>query len=92
MDVEKCLTVAQDFVRRNIGELWKIIGVTPREDGWTVKVEIIEEDEYMRRHGRDELLAEYDVDVDQHFEIVSYRRTGFRHRGEIPTSEGTQED
>lgn len=84
MSVEKCLTVAEDFARRVVGQVWKIIGVVPRQDGWIVRVEVVEEDEYMRRHGRDELLAEYEIEVSPGFEIVSFSRTGFRHRGEIP--------
>ena len=67
-----------------------VTGVCPQDDGWLINVEIIEEDEYMRKRGRREIVGIYGVQMDRNFNVISFKRQGLKERGTI-MSEDSEE-
>jgi len=57
--------------------------VTEVQDGWRALVEVIEEDEYMRRRGRKDLIGVYEIVLDNDLGVRSYQRKELRERGTI---------
>jgi Gas vesicle synthesis protein GvpO len=50
----------------------RVIGVEPRDDGWRVRIEVVELE---RVPDTTSVLASYDVDVDGDGGLIGYRRT-----------------
>jgi hypothetical protein len=50
----------------------RVIGVEPRDDGWRVRIEVVELE---RVPDTTSVLASYDVDVDSEGGLIGYRRT-----------------
>lgn len=80
-----------DKLNQNLLELFakpaKFISMELNDSGWTVYVEVIEEDEYMTMHARNQLIAIYQVDTDMDGEIRSFKRIHMRERGDLVESE-----
>lgn len=57
--------------------------VTEMGDGWQAVVEVIEEDEYMRRRGRKDLIGVYEIILNNNYVVSSYKRKELRERGTI---------
>lgn len=79
-DVVKGVTKFFETVLDKVG---RVIEVNKEGDGWSVKVEALEESEYMRRFGRGDLLGIYDVKVDKDLNVTSYVRKGLRERSAL---------
>ncbi len=60
-----------------------IIEISPDGNGWQIKAEIIEEDEYMRKRAKRDLLGVYDVILNQDLEVISFERKELKERGTI---------
>jgi hypothetical protein len=64
-----------------------VIGIQPLQGGYRAFAEVVEQEEYMKRIGRDGLLCIYEVDLDDRLEILRYGRKASRVRTEVPTDE-----
>jgi len=82
MSVDKVTAAVTDFFTTVLEKTGCVINVAPDGEGWRAQIEVVEEADYMRRRGRDDLLALYDVTVNEKFEITSYRRAALRSRNE----------
>lgn len=60
-----------------------VIGVEKQENGWLVKVETVEDSDYMRRRALNDTMALYEVTLNQNMEITGYKRVILRQRDEL---------
>lgn len=60
-----------------------VTGLAPTEEGWRVEVEIVEE---AHIPSTSDLMALYEVDLDQSGELMSYRRTRRYVRGRVDSN------
>jgi hypothetical protein len=61
----------------------KVIGIIQESEGWRVRVEIIEEDEYMQKRAKKDLLGIYEIYINKDLEILSYERIELKERGMV---------
>ena len=83
MDIENVTSIVKNFFANVLKKPGEIIGACLDDGSWTVEIEVTEEDEYQRRHGRNELLGVYEVKLNENQEIVCYRRIILRERGKL---------
>ncbi|MHB8124451.1 MAG: gas vesicle protein GvpO [Desulfitobacteriaceae bacterium] len=83
MAIQNIVSEVTDFFMNILKKEAHVIGVEKRESGWLVLVETIEESEYMRKRALDDTVGLYEVEISDKMEILSYKRTGLRERGEI---------
>ncbi len=83
MSLPIAINVVLNFFNNTMNKPGTIVGATKNEDGWTLKVEVVEESEYLVQFGRDELLAIYEVRVNEALEIIHYKRESLRERGSL---------
>ncbi|WP_252312014.1 gas vesicle protein GvpO [Sinobaca sp. H24] len=74
------LDTIQSFFTTNILPPFKITSVAAHEEGWDVEVEVIEEEEYMKKYAKDMLLGVYETKINKDLEVVSYQRVSLRPR------------
>ncbi len=73
-----------DFFSEHVAPPHKITSVEAAEDeGWKVRVEVIEEKEYMKKYAKDEMLGTYDVILNKEKEVTSFTRRDVRFRSAI---------
>ena len=60
-----------------------IISVSPNSNGWTVRAEILIDEEYTMGRGRNDLLHVFIITLDSNENIISYDRVKIRERGKI---------
>lgn len=82
-NLEKAMETVLQFFDKHLGKPGEIIGVCREHEGWHVDIEVIEESEYMRKHGRNDLMAIYSVKLNEHCEITCYERKCIRERGKV---------
>ncbi|MBC8231041.1 gas vesicle protein [bacterium] len=87
MSVSKAVEAVLHFFQDTLSKQGRVIEVTPADDGWTALIETVEEGEYMKSIARDDLIAIYEVTVNQNFEVTGYSRKSMRERSEIETLE-----
>jgi len=83
MVIKKVINTVQDFFNEELEKPGKIIGVIKEDDYWKVKIEVPEEVEYMRKRAQDDLMAIYEVHVDNNFEVTSFDRIALRERDSL---------
>lgn len=86
MKVNAVVTTVNNFFAEELKRPGEVIGVSKIEIGWKVLIEVIEEDEYMRVRAKDDLLATYEVELDDSLDILGFQRVSLRERDEIPAS------
>lgn len=60
-----------------------VIAVIPTDRGWHVTAEILMDEEYTIKRGRNDLLYVFDVITDSNQNILSYARVRIRERGKM---------
>jgi len=60
--------------------------VAPREHGWVVDVEVLEDH---RIPSSSDILAIYEIEMDDEGDLLSYRRTRRYRRGPVEFTEGS---
>ncbi|MEW6623876.1 MAG: gas vesicle protein GvpO [Bacillota bacterium] len=83
LSLEEVISKTLSFFERIYNREAHITGVSPENDGWLINVEIVEEDDYMRKRGRREVVGIYDVMIDGNLKVISFKRTGLKERGTI---------
>jgi len=81
MKVKDLIKELKDFGQEELGSDIKVIGIDKTDDGWRAKVEVVEEKEYMQVIGQHDLLAVYELELDEEGELQGYRRVKKYHRG-----------
>jgi hypothetical protein len=92
-DAEVAELTAAEVARSAVAELTELTGrkpvgvtaVEPTEDGWRVEVELVEESHIP---STSDLMALYDLDLDQEGALVAYRRTRRYVRGRADSTNG----
>ncbi|RLL42684.1 gas vesicle protein GvpR [Oceanobacillus piezotolerans] len=83
----KVMKAVNDFFREHIAPPHKIISVQKQKDGeeegWRALVEIIEEKEYMKRYGHDQMIGLYEVFLDKENEVTGFSRISLRFRSDL---------
>jgi len=83
LSIQNAMNVVLRFFDKNLHKPGEIIGVSKTEEGWRVEIEVVEESEYMRKHGRNDLMGVYAVNLNDNMEIIRYQRESTRERGKI---------
>lgn len=77
------VATVENFFKDIIKKPGVVIGVARDTDIYKVQIEVPEEVEYMRRRAKDDILAIYEVAVDNNMEIISFERKYLRERTSI---------
>ena len=80
MSVIKVIPAVVKFFENNLNKKGRVIEVKAIEEGWNALIETIEEDDYMRKIAQDEMVAIYEVNVNNKFEVQGYSRKSMRPR------------
>lgn len=80
LKTEDVVKATLKFFEDVLEKVGRVIEVNKNEDEWNLRVEVLEESEYMRRRGRGDLLAIYEVKVNSDLDITSYVRKSLRER------------
>ncbi|MBM7623253.1 gas vesicle protein GvpO [Sporohalobacter salinus] len=83
MRINKVLEKLRTFFLEVLNKEIEVISIIPTEDGWNVEFEVITEDRYMRKKGRNDLIAKYEAKIDKELNITSYARKELRERGSV---------
>ncbi len=83
MGLENIINIVKDFFATVLNKPGQVVGACIRDGRWIVEIEVTEEDEYMRRHGRNELLGVYEVELNEKREVVCFTRKELRERGKL---------
>lgn len=87
MKVRQVIDTVYNFFAEEFQKPGQVIAVLGGPEGWRVKIEVAEEVEYMRRRGRDDLMAVYEVLLNPALEIVGFERKFLRERNSIQPAE-----
>lgn len=83
MNITSAIQLVRDFFQNNLCKEANVIGVIRSQDTWSVEVETVEDSEYLRRRAQDDIMAVYEVEVDNSGQIVKYQRKGLRSRSQL---------
>jgi len=87
MSIKGIVVEVNKFFEEILHKQAQVIRVEPRENGWLIQVETVEDSEYMRRRALDDIMALYEVEMNEACEITSYRRISLRERDVIKPEE-----
>lgn len=82
MALQKVIATISDFFETVLNKKGRVIEVKAHDGGWSALIETVEENEYMRKIAQDDLIAVYEVHVDQSYEVIDYSRKSLRSRKE----------
>jgi hypothetical protein len=84
MDIIEVLEKIKNFFGVYLLPVHKVISIEITDNGWDVFVEVIEENEYMKSHAKDQLLGVYHIQLNENMEITAFKRQSLRPRSSIP--------
>lgn len=73
-----------DFFEKALGRRGRVTSIEPVSGGFLASFETIEQEDYMKRIGKDPMIAVYEVRLDAQMEILGYRRSEARVQTELP--------
>lgn len=80
MNIIEVVSTVEKFFSDVLKRPGVIVGILRDQDLWKVQIEVAEEVEYMRKRAQDDLLAMYEVTVNNDLEILSFERKYLRER------------
>jgi len=83
MSLQNAREAVLGFFDKHLGKQGEVIGISREQEGWTAEIEVVEESDYMRKHGRNDLMAIYEVEINENFEIMRFERKRIRERGKV---------
>lgn len=83
LSVEHLIDIVTTFFQNKLNKTTNVIGASQLENGWSIEVETIEDSEYLRKRGQDDLVAIYGVEITNSGQIGSFKRKSLRNRGQI---------
>lgn len=81
MKINGVVASAEAFFKEILHKPGVIVGVMREQDLWKVQIEVPEEVEYMRKRAQDDLMAIYELSIDDNLDVVSFQRKHLRERG-----------
>ncbi|HEY3365251.1 MAG TPA: hypothetical protein VGK74_09380 [Symbiobacteriaceae bacterium] len=79
------IEAAKAFVAKELGLQAEVIAVDKDDDGWLATAEAILVDQYMRKFARRDLIATFELRLNEECEVQSYARKAMRERGSLVT-------
>jgi hypothetical protein len=76
-----------EFIKDNFSVSGKIIELKKKDDKWVSYFELIEEDDYVRKFGKTDLVGLYEVELNDEGEVLGYKRILIRERTDINSSQ-----
>ncbi|PYZ94630.1 gas vesicle protein GvpR [Salipaludibacillus keqinensis] len=83
MKLEEIMDTVSSFFENHVRPVHRITSVNEKDEYWEVRLEVIEEKEYMKRYGRDQLIGEYIAKLNDDLEVTSFERIGLRKRTSV---------
>ncbi|CAM3841423.1 gas vesicle protein GvpO [Alkalicoccus chagannorensis] len=80
MKADEVMKVVKEFFEEHLNPVHRITSVNNKGNYVEAGVEVIEEKEYMKRYGRDQLIGMYQVRLNNKMEVTSFERIGLRKR------------
>ncbi|SDN73596.1 gas vesicle protein GvpO [Alkalicoccus daliensis] len=80
MKTEELMNTVRDYFEEHLSPVHRFTSIVKKENEWELGVEVIEEKEYMKRYGRDQLIGSYSVHVDEDGDVTSFERIALRQR------------
>ncbi|SFE92558.1 Gas vesicle synthesis protein GvpO [Alteribacillus iranensis] len=80
MSMEDIIQSLNVFFEKHISPIHRITSIVKKEEQWEARVEVIEEKEYMKKYGRDQIIGVYVVQLDENLDIISFERIHMRPR------------
>ncbi|WP_332694797.1 gas vesicle protein GvpO [Halalkalibacter lacteus] len=87
MEIIEVLEKIKKFFGEHLLPVHKVTSIEITDNGWDVFVEVIEENDYMKSHAKDQILGEYHIQLNKNMEITSFKRQSLRPRSSIPKDE-----
>jgi len=78
MAVAAVIQAVQKFSESTFSKQCNVITVKKEEEGWLAEMEIIVEDEEMRKYARTPILGRWEVNLDKGNNVTSFERKGLR--------------
>ena len=73
----------QQFFTDLLDRPGKIVGVIREPDYWEVKIEVAQEVEYMRKKALDDIMAIYEVHLNDDYQVIAFDRIAMRERDSL---------
>lgn len=84
MEIKEVMQNVSEFFEEHVAPPHKITAVEKGEEaGWTLRLEVIEEKEYMKKYAKDEMVGVYEVTVNEKKEVTSFKRLDIRYRSKV---------
>ena len=83
MSIEKTTQAVKDFSEKVLKKPCQVVSVNKKDQNWVAEIEVLGEDEYLVKRGKDETLDLYLVELDEALGVTSYNRKGIRQRGSM---------
>jgi hypothetical protein len=84
VEIIQVIGTIKKFFEEYLLPVHKLTSIEKADNGWDVFVEVIEENEYMKSHAKDQLLGVYHIQLSKEMEIIHFKREGLRPRSAIP--------
>lgn len=78
MSVANVIQSLQKFSEKTFFTSCRVVTVKKTEEGYKCEIELVWEDEEMRRFARTPVIGLWDVDVDKRYNVSSFTRKGLR--------------
>ncbi|PRO66185.1 gas vesicle protein GvpO [Alkalicoccus urumqiensis] len=92
MKPQEMMKEVREFMNENVAPVLRFTSVANKGNYWEVGTEVVEEKDYMRRYGRDQIVGSYLVRVNSKGEVTSFHRTGLRQRTSTDLHEEEEEE
>ena len=83
MGLKEITQIVKGFLFEIFEKNAEIIGIVPCEEGWRITAEILMDEDYTIKRGRNDLIDVYEVIVDKGHNVTCYERKHIRERGKL---------
>lgn len=84
--IRDVMSAAAAFMTNELGLESTVVSVDKIDEGWLATAETILVDDEMRRLAKKDLVATFELILDEAYQVKSFARRGMRERGSIPRS------
>ncbi|MCF7740934.1 MAG: gas vesicle protein [Candidatus Marinimicrobia bacterium] len=90
MGIESVIKAVQNFSKKNFSKPCKVITVKKEDENWIAHMEIVVEDEDMRKYARTPIIGLWEVRLDNDQNITSFERIGLKEATDLNYEEGEE--
>jgi hypothetical protein len=72
-----------EFIKENFNVSGKVIELKKKDEKWISYFEVIEEDEYVRKFGKTDIVGLYEVELDDDGQVMGFRQVHRRERTDL---------